>query len=471
MNTTARQFTHTPSAPFHISPLDEPVDLLGLHATNPGRYPHLLESVAHGPAPARFDILFSCPGDSIERRADGSTWIEGRPLPATSFLEALDTEWCRARTPAIRGAQDVPPFIGGWFVFLAYELVAEIEPKLADLPRSPELPVAKATRFRTALLRDRVSGTCSIVGETGTDSLVRQIQDDVRAYAAAPAVNATRFSTAIDEEPAEHFLHAVNRVKQYIAAGDVFQVNLSRGWRARLDRAIPPSVLYDRLRNANPAPFAGLATFDEDLAIISSSPERLVEVRDGRIATRPIAGTHPRGNNATEDAALARAMMTHPKERAEHVMLIDLERNDLGRLCTPGTVRVNELMGLESYRHVHHIVSEVTGALRSDVRPADVLRAVFPGGTITGCPKIRCMEIIHELEARPRSAYTGSIGYINRDGSMDLNILIRSITQNGANLTLRAGAGIVADSDPRRELAETRAKARGLLDALSDHAP
>jgi anthranilate synthase component 1 len=158
--------------------------------------------------------------------------------------------------------------------------------------------------------------------------------------------------------------------------------------------------------------------------------------------------------------------MAHPKERAEHVMLIDLERNDLGRLCVPGSIEVNEFMVLESYAHVHHIVSNVRGQLRDDITPGAVLRAVFPGGTITGCPKVRCMEIIAELEQAPRGAYTGSMGYLNRDGSMDMNILIRTMVSHGDRLVLRAGAGIVADSEPAAELEETRAKARGLLRSL-----
>ncbi|HWS03812.1 MAG TPA: chorismate-binding protein, partial [Gammaproteobacteria bacterium] len=219
-----------------------------------------------------------------------------------------------------------------------------------------------------------------------------------------------------------------------------------------------------------PGPFNGLATWPGH-AIISSSPERLVRVRGTHIDTRPIAGTRPRGLGAVDDAAMSRELMAHPKERAEHIMLIDLERNDLGRVCVPGTVRVDELMVLESYAHVHHIVSNVRGELRAGITPGAVIRALFPGGTITGCPKVRCMEIIAELEGagaegRGRGAYTGAIGYLNRDGDMDLNILIRTLEQHGERVELRAGAGIVADSDPERELAETRAKARGLLLAL-----
>jgi anthranilate synthase component 1 len=201
-------------------------------------------------------------------------------------------------------------------------------------------------------------------------------------------------------------------------------------------------------------------------AIVSSSPERLVRVRERTVETRPIAGTRPRHAEASEDRALSSELMAHPKERAEHIMLIDLERNDLGRICRPGTVRVDELMALESYAHVHHIVSNVRGELRGEVTPGQVIRAVFPGGTITGCPKVRCMQIIAELEGAGRGPYTGSMGYLNHDGSLDLNILIRTIVCDESGVWLRAGAGIVADSDPQRELEETRAKARGLLLAL-----
>jgi anthranilate synthase component 1 len=202
------------------------------------------------------------------------------------------------------------------------------------------------------------------------------------------------------------------------------------------------------------------------VSLLSSSPERLVRVAGRHIDTRPIAGTRPRSRRPGGDAVEIPALAAHPKERAEHVMLIDLERNDLGRVCEPGTVRVDELMIIESYSHVHHIVSNVTGTLRSDVSPIGAVRAVFPGGTITGCPKFRCMQIIAELEGEGRGAYTGSLGYLTRDGRLDLNILIRTMTLAGGDLGFRAGAGIVADSDPERELEETRAKARGLLRAL-----
>jgi anthranilate synthase component 1 len=209
-----------------------------------------------------------------------------------------------------------------------------------------------------------------------------------------------------------------------------------------------------------------------DFYVMSSSPERLLSIRGGIAATRPIAGTRPRGTSPETDAALVESLLHNDKERAEHVMLIDLERNDLGRVCVGGTVRVDEYMVLETYAHVHHIVSNVSGRLREGLSPMQVIRALFPGGTITGCPKVRCMEIIAELEGTGRGAYTGSIGYVNRDGSCDLNILIRTLTAGGAGaggagpITFRAGAGVVADSIPAQELAETRAKAKGMLRAL-----
>jgi anthranilate synthase component 1 len=204
----------------------------------------------------------------------------------------------------------------------------------------------------------------------------------------------------------------------------------------------------------------------DDVGIVSSSPERLIEVRNGIASTRPIAGTRPRRTDRSDDVVRLQELRANPKERAEHVMLIDLERNDLGRICAAGTVEVNEFMALESYAHVHHIVSNVRGRLRTGVTPGQTIAAVFPGGTITGCPKVRCMQIIAELENAPRGAYTGSMGYLNRDGSMDLNILIRTLEIRGRNISFRAGAGIVADSVAERELEETRAKARGLVNAL-----
>jgi anthranilate synthase component 1 len=273
-----------------------------------------------------------------------------------------------------------------------------------------------------------------------------------------------RVRSIVEEDPAA-YLERVRRGKDYIRAGDIYQTNLSRPWNVELESDPDVATLYNRLCTTNPAPFAALAQW-RGAAIISSSPERLLRVDGRRIDTRPIAGTRPRSRRPGDDIAEMTALAAHPKERAEHIMLIDLERNDLGRVCEAGTVQVDELMTIESYAHVHHIVSNVSGVLRKDVTPIEAVRAVFPGGTITGVPKFRCMQIIAELERAGRGAYTGSLGYLNRNGTMDLNILIRTLTLVGTHIEFRAGAGIVADSEPQRELAETRAKARGLLAAF-----
>ncbi len=295
--------------------------------------------------------------------------------------------------------------------------------------------------------------------------MLETILADAATAANLPALAEWRPPATLVEDPPREFTDGVERILDYLAAGDVFQANLSRGWHAGFDAPLDPVRLYARLREANPAPFAGLYA-GEGWAVVSASPERLVSVRGDVVETRPIAGTRPRFPG-DDDAARVRELIGHPKERAEHVMLVDLERNDLGRVCAPGSVEVDELMTIESYAHVHHIVSNVRGRLRGDATPGAVIRAVFPGGTITGCPKVRCMQIIAELERSGRGAYTGAMGWLGRDGDLDLNILIRSAEVEGAKLRFRTGAGIVADSDPQRELDETRAKARGLLQALS----
>jgi len=444
------------------------VDLLPLAAANPARYPALLESAAQGPH-ARYDILFAFPGDALILHRDGRVRdAHGRDCGA-KFLDALDAAWKAQRSANDAGAvaafgpePSALPFKGGWLLFLAYELAGEIESSLR-LPAAPDaaLPVALALRCPAAIIVDRATAQTHLLAEQGRPELIDVLQSDLAA-ARVPA--AQMRDTLIDEDPPQYFLTGVAAVKEHLRAGDAFQVNLSREWRAQLDVAMEPADLYARLRRANPAPFAGLLQWD-DWAVISSSPERLVSVR-GRVAsTRPIAGTRPR-RGGDDDAAQLHALIAHPKERAEHVMLIDLERNDLGRVCVAGSVVVDELMTLESYAHVHHIVSNVHGTLRADATPGQVIRAVFPGGTITGCPKVRTMQIIATLEGTGRGAYTGSLGYLNLDGNLDLNILIRSLTLCGTALRFRAGAGIVADSVAETELDETRAKARGLLRAL-----
>lgn len=221
------------------------------------------------------------------------------------------------------------------------------------------------------------------------------------------------------------------------------------------------------MREVNPSPFAGLLAFD-NMTLVSSSPERLVRLDGRRVDTRPIAGTRPRGETPAEDRRLAEDLITNPKERAEHLMLVDLERNDLGRVCKYGSVRTNELMVVERYSHVSHIVSNVTGELRDGLDGFDLIKAVFPGGTITGVPKIRCMEILEGLEPVRRGPYTGAMGYLSWSGDLDLNIIIRTMLLVGGRGYLQVGAGIVADSDPLKEYEETLFKAEAFFKALSE---
>ncbi|HJX18244.1 MAG TPA: aminodeoxychorismate synthase component I [Acidiferrobacterales bacterium] len=440
-------------------------DLARLHRLTPSRYPHLLESVAHGTPQARYDVLFAFPGDSLVLESNGTLLRNGMPI-AGDFLDTFEASW---RLVSVAEHTALPfPFHGGWFMYLSYELARFLEPSLASMPPGNDWPVAVATRFPAAVIRDHETRTTVLVSEHPNDDLLNQMEQDLRridAVADKPGIPVSAAEIE-EEDPALH-RQRIARILDYIRAGDTYQVNLSRSWRLQLKQRAAAVDLYEQLRRANPAPFAGLMTIDANRAVISSSPERLVSVRHGHICTRPIAGTHPRSANTEEDQALAQTLVRNPKERAEHVMLVDLERNDLGRICRPGSVRTDESLVVESYRHVHHIVSNICGELNAGVTPAQVIRAVFPGGTITGCPKLRTMQIIAELEGAARGAYTGSMGYINRDGGLDLNILIRTLTLDGKSVQLRAGGGIVADSDPDRELNETRAKAKGMLAALA----
>lgn len=437
----------------------DPGDLLSLHREHPARYPFLLQSTTPGGALSRFDILFAFPGRTLELTAGGK--VRGRRgLGDRSFLDSLD-EWWHAERVDTAGAD--LPFTGGWFLYLGYELAGQVEPAL-QLQGDPILPVAFAVRCPAALVFDRDQLTCHLVRESVESADDSRIRKDV-SRRHKPKRSSPDILESVKEEEPHRFIEAVEKAQCHIAAGDIYQANLAREWTAELVPSVTGPDIYARLCDTNPAPFAGLARW-RDVEIISSSPERLLKVCDGVAETRPIAGTRPRSDDDAYDASLSTELFSHPKELAEHVMLIDLERNDLGRVCQAGSVEVDEMMVLESYSHVHHIVSNVSGRLRDDVTPGQAIAAVFPGGTITGCPKVRCMEIIAELEAGPRGAYTGSFGYLNRDGSMDLNILIRTMVKKGNSITLRAGSGIVADSDPDAELAETRAKAKGMLRAF-----
>ncbi|MBP6534786.1 MAG: aminodeoxychorismate synthase component I [Arenimonas sp.] len=439
-------------------PLDGPVDLLRLQRHRPSRYPLLLQSVAGGNAQSRWDMLLLANGEGLALTHGETRDLNGQVIDLP-FLDALDARFVECKSDL---RHDLP-FSGGWALYLGYELAGQVEPSLRLPGFDGPLPDALALRCPSAVLHDRQSNVFIAVAEPGFERFLDDISHDIALAAAAHAIPAWSADVQLSEEAPEKFKRSVGRILDYLKAGDVFQVNISRAWRGSSARA-DAHALYQRLCMLNPSPFAGLMQF-ADWSLISSSPERLVSVRDGVVQTRPIAGTRPRLPDDNELDKI-RELIGHPKERAEHVMLIDLERNDLGRVCVPGSVHVDELMSIESYRHVHHIVSNVSGRLAPERTPGQVIAAVFPGGTITGCPKVRCMQIIAELEQTGRGPYTGALGYLNRNGSMDLNILIRSLWLSNGHLELRAGAGIVVDSEPEHELQETRAKAKGLLRAL-----
>ncbi|WP_322522087.1 chorismate-binding protein [Guyparkeria halophila] len=446
------------------------------------RASHLFESVTAGGPLSRWSILFSA---ADERLAAPATPSADAPRFLDAFQQAisrrqpLDDAFDADDWLAAQGLPRTFPFLGGWSFFLAYEMAAEIEPTL-DLPpfalgAESGFPRAIAEYHPAALVRDHDSGEDIVVHDgsvQGAELAKALISARVRAGETAGRdqhrgeVELTELLPPVGAPHRER----VARVRDYLFAGDVFQANLSHAWRFRLAPGVSSGAVYGSLCRRNPAPFAAWYRQPEG-EIISSSPERLLRVAEGHAETRPIAGTRRRDPDPERDQELIEQLRAHPKERAEHVMLIDLERNDLGRVCEPGSVRVDELMVVESYAQVHHLVSNIVGRLPASTSPLAALAACFPGGTITGCPKVRCMEILAELEQTGRGPYTGSLGYLSNHGQMDSNILIRSLFLSPDRRgEFRTGGGIVADSDPARELDETYQKARGVLDALGGEA-
>ena len=385
-----------------------------------------------------------------------------RPL---DFLRRWSRE---VRAPRLPGW---PAFQGGFIAALAYELATQFEP-VSAAPADPAVPLLTLLDASEALVHDAATGrlTVVILAGGGGASAHRAARARAQALAAAwfhavatsaasapaSAAPAVPLRASLDE-PA--FVRAVERAQAYIAAGDTYQVNLS----TRLEvPAVDPLAAYEAMRAGNPSPYMGFARLP-GAALACGSPELLVSVDAGRVASRPIAGTRPRGGDEAADLAWARELAGDTKERAEHLMLVDLLRNDVGRVSAPGTVRVPEFMAVERYSHVMHLVSQVEGDLAAGATPADVIRALFPGGTITGAPKVRTMQVIAELEPVARAFYTGSFGWIGASGDLCLNIIIRSLWTAEGRAFVQAGAGVVADSDPRREHAESWRKAQAPL--------
>jgi len=386
---------------------------------------------------------------------------EGNPFEALRSL--------LARCHVQQGEWPVP-FVGGLVGTLGYDLCHFVE----RLPRTTVddigLPDLHVGLYPSVAAYDHRTGdwvAASLVGDEGIariDALLASAVPDTR-FADLPAsttpihANFTR----------DRYLAAVRRAKGYIASGDIFQVNLSQRFHTTI--TVPPAEVYRRLRAANPAPFAAYLALDgHDGAVLSSSPERFLKVANRRVETRPIKGTRPRGDTPEQDRRLAAQLLSSAKDSAELTMIVDLERNDLGRVCDYGSVVVTEHKALEAYASVFHLVSTVEGHLHHSRDLVDLLKATFPGGSITGAPKVRSMEIIDELEPTQRSVYTGSIGYIGLDGAMDLNIVIRTILVHGNRAFFQIGGGIVADSDPAAEYQETLDKGARLFRALGHEA-
>lgn len=369
----------------------------------------------------------------------------------------------------------LPPFQGGIAGYLGYDWGAALErvvPPAADrfTPRMPDVVLAL---YDWVIAWDHLEGRAWIVSTgIGAGAQERLVWVQRRLDAPRPPSTALHRppppSTALESNfTRAEYETAVSRIREYIAAGDVYQVNLAQRFHAPFGEG-SALALYRRLRARNPAPFGAYLEFG-GAAIASISPERLLrlDAMTRGAEARPIKGTRPRGSSPATDSALARELLASEKDRAENVMIVDLLRNDLGKVCRPGSVTVPTLFALESHPTVHHLVSTVTGVLADDLDAFDLLRAAFPGGSVTGAPKIRAMQIIAELERAPRGPYCGAIGYISTTGAMDFNIPIRTVVLEGGTATFHAGSGVVWDSEPRAEYQETLAKARTMIEALT----
>ena len=478
--------------------IDKPAltPISALEALRPGGHAVLLESARVNGTTGRYSfvtaepyLIFRSYGDTVElslpvtpagkygRRAS----VNKKPLQKLRELLA------NYRTERVEG---LPPFLGGAVGYFSYDFVRQFEevPKNAkpdlDIPEAYFVFVDRVIAFDHILkktwvivnagareqemgFRKPAADQWSRLYDEAADRLVdiMAMLDKAAGEPASTGAGSGSGNLMLKPELSQPaFESMVARCQEYIAGGDIYQANISQRFTADLGN-VDPFLLYTLLRGINPSPFAAYLDF-EGLQLVSSSPERLIRLWNGLADTRPIAGTRRRGSDGAETRGLSAELLTNEKERAEHIMLLDLERSDLGRVCEYGTVQVDELMVVEDYSHVIHIVSNVRGTLAKGMDCCDLVRAVFPGGTITGVPKVRCMEIIDELEPMARGPYTGSIGYFSNSGDMDLNIIIRTFVISGRKAYVQVGAGIVADSLPAREYIETLEKAEALKRAI-----
>jgi para-aminobenzoate synthetase component 1 len=403
----------------------------------------------------RFDIISAWPLETLMPMPDEN---------GMAFLQRLRDALSRLGDAAL--PEHCPlPFAGGLMGYLAYDFGRLLEPLPAPSTDDLHLPCARLGLYPWALISDHLERTSQLVfhptlaaGER--QRLIEMFERPVVADDAAFTLTAP-FTTDID---AAQYRHAIERIHAYIQAGDCYQVNFAQRFRARYKG--DPWAAYRALRLACPTPFAGFLSLPDDNAILSLSPERFVKVNQRHVETRPIKGTRPRGKSAAEDAMFAEQLLSSQKDRAENLMIVDLLRNDLGRTCRIGSVKVPELFSLESYPNVHHLVSAVTGELAAEKDALDLIGGSFPGGSITGAPKIRSMQIIDELEPSRRALYCGSLMYLDVRGEMDSSIAIRSLLAKDGQIACWGGGGIVADSEWESEYQETFTKVRVLLQTL-----
>jgi anthranilate synthase component 1 len=490
--------TRRPLLPLYcdiLADMETPVSAYCKTAQSP--YSFLLESVSGGVNIARYSFIGIDPylvmiqrGETMQllhmpahQHARSSSSIRVEERPCHDPLSQIEAELNQFRliTPPLQAQDELPQFFGGAVGYLSYDTVTRFE----RLPLPPDnvlaLPLAVFCFTDTVLIFDHVKHRVRAVTHLHLDApdleaeyqrgvaILRDVQEHLRQDLRFPAEpepthdeQALRISC---NRTQPEFEEMVRRSVEYIKAGDVFQVVPS----LRLSRQVnaSPFTVYRALRAINPSPYMFFLDMD-DFHVVGASPELLVRFEENEVTIRPIAGTRPRGENRQADQRLAEELQHDPKECAEHVMLVDLARNDVGRVCTPGTIKISELMDIERYSHVMHMVTNVAGELRPDATPFDALRAGFPAGTVSGAPKIRAMEIISELEGEQRGVYAGAVGYLSHNGNQETAIALRTMVMKDGRAYIQAGCGVVADSVPSAEYQECLNKARALLRALDD---
>ncbi len=461
-------------APTLRRPLPIPLDALTARVGSWDR-PALLEGGASFGEGGRWSLLAARPRAILESLDGRETTWTGPELglgAGIDALEALDrvAKHFGLADPSERPDPDAPPFQGGLIGFLGYDLA----PTLERLPRKAgvdsRIPALRFGLYDTFVAIDHRSRTAELwavdllgEGETAVQDRAERWRNDLETP--SRKLSPSALSAPAAELARRDYVRAVERILDYIAAGDIYQANLSHRFVAR--GRVTPLDLYHRLRRLSPSPYSAFLAWD-DLAVLSASPELFFRAEGDRLLTRPIKGTRPRKADPVEDRRQVRELEASLKDRAELTMIVDLERNDLGRVCRPGSVRVVDPGSVESYEQVHHRVATVEGRLAGRPSLVDVFRAMFPGGSITGAPKIRAMEIIDELEPCRRSLYTGAVGFLSRRGVAEFNIAIRTMLVEGDRVSFQVGGGIVADSDPEAEYRETLDKARGMLAVIEE---